>query len=428
MSKVLLPKNNMNGNIKVPTSKSDLHRAIICAALSRGACTIHPVDLNEDVYATIEAIKILGAKVKFSINSLHIDSTELESPTIPYDLKINCGESGSTLRFMIPVVSALGYKARFEGRGRLSRRPLDIYFDLLPASGVTFLVKHSASLPFHMAGQLSPGTYEMPGDVSSQFISGFLMALPVLNGDSKIILTTPLESKRYVDMTIRTMNFFGVDVEILENGFSVKGNQKYKPCDYSVESDWSQAAFFIAAGALGGNITVEGLNPNSIQGDHLAYDIIKEFGANLEWMDDKRLSCRPGELKGINIDATHIPDLVPVLAVIGAAAQGKTVITGAKRLRLKESDRLKAMKNNLLKIGANVVEIEDGLILEGVKFFTGQRVNSYNDHRIAMAMTIAALKLHPKNSIELENSEAINKSYPTFYEHVVSLGGIVNAI
>jgi len=428
LSKVLLQKNFLKGRIRVPTSKSDLHRAIICAMLSNGVSTIHPFDLSDDVFATIEAARSLGATVSIEKGKLTIDTSTMQSPNVPYDFRISCGESGSTLRFLIPVISALGYRSRFEGYGRLCYRPLDEYFELLPQSGVTIIKKDHVSLPFYLSGKLLPGEFRIRGDISSQFISGLLMALPLLNDSSKIILTTNLESARYVDMTLKTMSAFGVFAEQTDYGFFVPGGQTYKICDYTVESDWSQAAFFMAAGAINGDLIIEGLTKDSTQGDCKAYDIMKQFGANLEWQEDGSLRAVKSSLTGIDIDATHVPDLVPIFSVMGACAKGKTVISGASRLRLKESDRLKALRECLTKIGVKVTEQESGLIITGAGGFHGSRVKSFNDHRIVMSMAIASVALHPKNSIEITDSQAVNKSYPTFFEHFASVGGIANVI
>ena len=423
MSKILISGRPLQGQVQVPASKSDLHRAVICAALAGGVTEITPFDLNDDVVATVEAMRSIGVKTARVKNTLSMDATNLTDPAVPYSIKIGCGESGSTLRFLIPVLAALGYNIRFEGHGRLPYRPLDTYFQMLPQKGVGFTTREGRSLPFYMSGKLLPGTFEMPGNISSQFISGLLMALPLLEGDSELRLTSRLESARYVDMTLKTMNHFGVIAKKLENSFVIPGGQRYRTRDYIAESDWSQAAFFLAAGAINGDVCVEGLNPESVQGDKMIYSFLKSFGAHISWQEDGALHCAAGELKGISIDATHCPDLVPVLAVVAAVAKGRTVITGAARLRIKESDRLNAICQNLRKIGAAVSVQPDGLIIDGVEGFTGQKVEGFNDHRIVMAMAVAGGALHPKNTIEIDGAQAINKSYPQFFEHFKALGG-----
>lgn len=405
MSKVMIQPAVLSGKILVPPSKSAAHRAVICSALAGSPVTFLEEEiLSNDIFVTTRAMEQLMA---YRGGTLTID----------------CGESGSTLRFLIPVAAALGITAEFVGHGRLPERPIGIYLDTLPRHGVT--CKTSGGLPLTVSGQLTPGVYELPGNVSSQFITGLLLALPLLNGDSDLILTTELESAGYVDMTVSILNDFGVTIEKTENGWHIPGNQSYHPCEYRVERDWSQAAFFLAAGALGGKIELEGLNPNSCQGDRAAEQLFREFGANVRWQDSV-LTVSPNQLNGIEIDAAQIPDLVPVLAATAALCKGRTRIFNAQRLKIKESDRLAAMADGITRLGGKVQQTDDGLVIDGVETLHGGEVNGYNDHRIVMAFAIAALKAD--GCVSITDAHSIRKSYPDFFIDYNRLGGKANVV
>jgi 3-phosphoshikimate 1-carboxyvinyltransferase len=406
MSCVKIYPSVLNGRILVPPSKSAAHRAVICSALANGT-DIFPdgTYLSDDIAATR-----LGMKAMQNRHGIE-------------KVRIDCGESGSTLRFLIPIAAALGINAEFVGRGRLPERPIGIYLHCLPTHGVP--CRTEGGLPFAIEGKLSPGEFTLPGNVSSQFITGFLLALPLLNGDSRLILSSPLESAGYVDMTIEMMRDFGVTVKPIENGWQISGGQAYLPRAYSVERDWSQAAFFLAAGALGGKLELEGLNPNSCQGDRAAEQLFQAFGAKIKW-NGSVLSVTPNQLNGIAIDASQIPDLVPVLAATAALSKGQTRIYNAQRLRIKESDRLAAMANGLTRLGGKVRQTDDGLIIDGVAQLHGGTVNGCNDHRIVMALAIAAL--HADGCVTISDAQSIRKSYPTFFEDYNRLGGNAHVI
>ena len=416
MSDVTVKPSQLNGKVNIPPSKSDVHRAIICAALAKGVSTVSPVAYSEDILATIDCIKALGAKVYSNGDKVTIDSTKLFEPE---SAVMNCRESGSTVRFFIPVAAAGGVTSVFNGKGRLPQRPLNVYAELLPKHGIE--CKTEGGLPFEITGQLTAGRYDVPGNISSQFITGLLFALPLLDGDSVIHLTSPLESKGYIDMTISVQRSFGVDIQTVGNDYIVKGSQKYKSCDYITEGDWSQAAFFLAAGAIGGNVTVQGVKRNSFQGDKEIVKLMERFGADVKQTDDS-VSCCFNKLKGIEIDAAQIPDLVPILAVCGAFAEGTTIIYNAQRVRLKESDRLMAISDCLNSCGANVAETDDGLLINGVPFIDGGSVKGYNDHRIVMSMAIAALR--SRENIVISDRESISKSYGNFFEDYRIIGGL----
>lgn len=421
MTTVQITPAKLKGTVTIPASKSDCHRAIICATLSMGKCTISPITLSQDIEATISCVNALGAKTEVKGDTLTIDSSHLFSSGRG---TFDCCESGSTLRFFIPVVSALGISGHFVGKGRLPQRPIGIYLDLLPNHGVECETK--GGLPLDTKGKLQSGTYSLPGNVSSQFVTGLLLALPLLDGDSKIVLTSPLESVGYVNMTIDTMKRFGVTVEETEYGYFVKGNQHYTPHDYTVQGDWSQAAFFMVAGAFGGEITVKGIDPNSTQGDREICNLIKKFGADIEIGTDFVKVKNKGDLRGINIDASQIPDLVPVLAVCGSGAYGVTKIYNAERLRIKESDRLKTTCEAINNLGGMVAEVDDGLIVQGAGMLNGGKAEGCNDHRIVMASAVASII--SRNKVTVTDAQAINKSYPNFFEDFKKLGGNVNVI
>ena len=416
MNNVNVEPSQLNGTVAIPPSKSDVQRAIICGALSRGKCVISPVDLSEDIKATIGCVETLGAKVNISEGVLTIDGSEMFKGN---NYQIFCNESGSLLRFIIPVVSAMGISATFTGAGRLPERPIGIYLDCLPKAGVKCTTK--SGLPLTVEGQLQAGTFEIPGNVSSQFITGLLFALPLLKEDSKIILTSPLESVAYVDITINVMKKFGVIIETTDYGYFVKGNQKYIPKNYTTEGDWSNAAFFMTAAAIKGDITVTGVDKNSAQGDKEIAEILKRFGAKVEFTDNG-VRVQKGDLKATDIDARQIPDLVPILAVCATFAEGTTHITGAERLRIKESDRLSAIANAINKLGGNVIEKPDGLVITGVKSLKGGTVQGVNDHRIVMAMSVATLMA--TDTVTITDMESIKKSFPNYFEEYNRLGGI----
>ena len=399
MGYAVIENSILNGSVTVPPSKSAAHRALICSFLAGGGC-VAPIIDSKDMLATQQVINALK----------NGEST------------CDCIESGSTLRFMIPVAAALGKTVTFLGSGKLPQRPIGDYLRLLPEHGVK--CESEGGLPLTISGQLKSGRYEIAGDISSQYITGLLLALPVLEGDSEIVLTTPLQSKPYVDMTLSVMNAYGVEVKETENGYFIKGSQSYKIMDFTVEGDWSQAAFFLVAGALGGDVTVCGADVNSTQGDKKIVDILRRFGADITVFENC-VRCKAGDLCGIDIDAADIPDMVPSLAVVAAFASGKTVITGAQRLRFKESDRIESVVTNLKKMGVNVTETPDGMEIVGGAV-NGAEIDGYNDHRIVMAFAVASAYANGKTVIS--DCESINKSYPTFFDDYNLSGGKADVI
>lgn len=409
-----------NGTVNVPPSKSDVHRAIICAAMANGVSRISPVALSNDIKATIGCIKALGADAVLENNVLTVDGTNMYKNKTAL---LDCGESGSTLRFFIPIAAVGNINATFVGKGKLPQRPIGIFTEALPKAGT--VCKTEGGLPLEIKGQLKSGIFEIPGNVSSQFITGLLLALPILEGDSEIVLTSPLESVGYIAMTIRTMKQFGVNIQATEKGWHIKGGQSYKPCDYTTDGDWSQAAFFMVLGAVSGKVTVKGVAKDSTQGDKKCAEILARFGAKVTQLDNE-VTVEKGELKAITVDASQIPDLVPVLSVCAAFAEGTTKIINAERLRIKECDRLKATAELLNNLGGKVKELSDGLEITGVSSLKGGNVNGYNDHRIVMSAAVCAAR--SDEDITATFAMSINKSYPDFYIDYNSIGGKANVL
>lgn len=404
-----------SGTVTAPPSKSDVHRAIICAALSGGVCTITPVALSNDIKATIGCVEALGAKTSIEKDVLTVDGTDIfKNKTATLD----CIESGSTLRFLIPVAAAGGIDAEFIGSGSLVTRPIGLYNDILPDKGVT--LDNDNGLPLKISGKLKAGVFKVPGNISSQFISGLLFALPLLRGDSDIILTSPIQSAGYINMTIRTMEKFGIEVDVTDKGWHVRGSQRYIPSDYKTDGDWSQAAFYLVSGAINGEITVNNLNTDSKQGDRRIAELLREFGANVIQEADSA-TVKKSKLSAIEINASQIPDLVPALAVCAAFAEGITKITNAERLRIKESDRLKSTAALINSLGGNAAELPDGLEITGSNSLIGGTAKGFNDHRIVMSAAVCAAG--SQNPIICTDALSVNKSYPGFFSDYNSVGG-----
>ena len=396
-------------------SKSVSHRALICAALANGKSILRNMAFSEDITATANALRDMGlckyetdGDVCTVYGGFHEAGKKM----------IDCGESGSTLRFLIPL--ALDGKERtFIGHGRLMRRPHDAYDRVFLRNNIRAEKQDNA---LTLCGTLESGEYAMPGNISSQFISGLLYALPLLMDDSGIHLTTEIESRPYIDLTRDIQRAFGVKTKWRGNIIDVFGRQGYRPCDMTIEGDYSHAAFFAVSAALAGEVLLTGLKQETKQGDKEILGILKCMGADVEYRADGIL-VKKNSLKPIEIDVSQIPDLVPVLAVLGCAAEGKTRIYNAGRLRYKESDRLHAITQELEKLGADIVEYEDSLTIHGKGMLNGGEVDSHADHRIAMALAVASCI--SREPILLNGSEAVGKSAPLFFEEFASVGGCV---
>ncbi len=407
------------GTVRVPPSKSAAHRAIIASALAKGTSVIRNVDLSSDIRATLDACAQLGCRAEIA------QSGRCRTVAVRGGLKpqngavIDCAESGSTLRFMIPVACAYDGERTFTGRGRLPQRPIDSYIQIFDGQGIRYTRPYGANLPLTVAGALRPGSFRIDGRVSSQFVTGLLYALPLLSGDSTVEVIGGFESRGYVDLTRDMLRRFGVEIRCDGNLFSVRGGQEYQPQEIEVEGDWSQAAFFLVAGAISGGMRVTGLNPDSLQPDRVIAKILSDMGAGITREEDA-VTVRPSQLHGIDIDVSQCPDLVPPLAVAAACAQGNTRIYGAARLRIKESDRLSALAQNLSAVGIRTEETEDSLTIRGGRI-TGGEIDSFGDHRIAMAFAVAAAA--SKRGITIHGAQCVDKSYPGFYEDLKMLGG-----
>lgn len=429
--RVKIYPNQLSGTVQAVASKSHAHRLLIASALSDDPAQVEIRTTSQDIETTMDCLSQL-------------------SEDIPV---LNCNESGSTLRFMIPVAMALKDEAVFLGSGRLPQRPITPLKNEMEAHGCTFEMAAAESdsagiseknqAAGHAAGntreicrikgKLQSGVYTLPGNISSQYITGLLFALPLLSGDSSIVITTPLESGKYVDMTLDVLKQFNIDIKTEYNDgcptYIVKGDQSYLSAGKtSAEGDWSNIAFWVVAGLIseGDGIVCTDLRPGSIQGDKAIAQLAEKMGGKVTWSSEKAdgsasLTVAKDRLDAVEIDASEIPDLVPILSVAAATANGTTRIYNAGRLRIKESDRLAAMYDCLTRVGADITEEEEGLIIRGVPSLKGGTVDGYNDHRIVMAMAVASIV--SESPIVIEGAEAINKSYPTFFEDFKALGG-----
>ncbi|MCD3195422.1 3-phosphoshikimate 1-carboxyvinyltransferase [Clostridium botulinum C] len=429
MKNVTIIPSELSGDINIPPSKSLAHRAIISAGLSDGISNIENIIFSEDIKATIRGMEGLGVEIKDISEKKQDDFNRKTLKVIGRDRlvltrsEIDCSESGSTLRFLIPISLRTCNKVKFTGKGKLVSRPLDVYYSIFKNQGIKYKTSNG-KLPLFIDGALKSGEFYVEGNISSQFITGLMYTLPFLNGDSKIIITTELESKGYIDLTIDTLKKFGIKIENKDyKEFFIRGKQKSISNNYRVQGDFSQGAFWIVAGILGSNIKTLDLDINSLQGDRVIIDIVKDMGGNIN-IKENYIETKKSKTKGITIDASECPDLVPILAVLGSLSTGTTRIINAERLRIKECDRLKAMATELKKIGADIQELEDGLLIKGREYLKGGTVDSWNDHRIAMSMAIASIKC--TEPITIKNSEAVNKSYPDFWEDFKKVGGNIN--
>lgn len=430
----------LGGSVQAPVSKSVAHRLLICAALGDRPCTIHCNGTNADIQATVRCLSALGATIAWEEGLIHVTPIPRSAPPHSPDSPaiLDCGESGSTLRFLLPAVCALNPNATFIGQGRLPSRPLSPLYEELIAHGA--LLSENGKLPLIVSSAengLSGGTFTIDGGISSQFISGLLFALPLLGKPCEIVVTGRLESAQYIDLTLSALRQFGIIPEPTEHGWRFTGTEHYRsPEHLTVEGDWSNAAFWLAAGALSPEpITIEGLSGDSLQGDKAIVNLLQEFGATIE-QDGDRFTVRSSSLRGIHIDATHIPDLVPILSVVAAYAEGETSIRNIARLRIKESDRVATTLFLLGALGVIAFADEDTLTVIGASGFmrptiSAPRLSSYNDHRIAMAATIGAAYASPdaeNNTLIIENAQAVQKSYPDFYEQFRRLQGLAEEI
>lgn len=413
----------LKGELKIPPSKSMAHRAIICAALSDKLCRIDNIDYSDDIIATIEAMKSLGAIITKHKDYVEVVGAYKDIQSARKNKVIDCNESGSTLRFLVPISLLFEGSSRFIGRGNLGKRPLTTYYNIFDKQNIQYSYKEDI-LNLEIDGELKGGTFEVEGNVSSQFISGLLFTLPLLKEDSKIIITTDLESKSYVDLTLKVIKDFGIEI-INKNykEFIIKGNQKYEGRNYRVEGDYSQGAFFLCADAMGNEIVCKDLNIDSLQGDKEVINILKKMNVDIMVKGNKIEGKRRKKLKSTYIDGSQCPDIIPVLTSVAVLAKGRTEIVNVGRLRIKECDRISAITSELNKLGANIIEKEDSIIVDGVDELEGNvEVWSHKDHRIAMTLAIVSSKC--KKPIVIKDYDCVSKSYPKFFEDFEKVGGI----
>ena len=415
MKRTIIP-GARTGRVRIPASKSQAHRLLICAALGEEKTEVVCDGISADIAATAKCLSALGAKIE------EMETGFLVSPIkkVPEGrCELYCGESGSTLRFLLPIVGALGVQAAFHREGRLPQRPLAPLDGVLTAHGMTLSEDGDILL---CSGQLQAGDYEITGNVSSQYISGLLMALPRLAGESTLTVTGTLESAAYVAMTEDALRLSSVKFSKNGASYAIPGGQRFRlPARTAVEGDWSNAAFFLCMGALAKEgIRVEGLNLKSSQGDRGVLDVLRAFGAAVS-EEENAVTVRRGTLRGVTVDASPIPDLIPVLSVVASVAAGETRVENAYRLRLKESDRLQSTANLLRALGGRVEEKEDGLVITGVSALHGGAVETQNDHRLAMSAAVAACAA--MGEVTVDNDACVAKSYPRFWEDYGSLKG-----
>ncbi len=401
----------LSGTVQIVPSKSHLHRMLICAAqgILRGDLQDLAIrclrTASEDVDVTVDCIRSLGVDVVLNGKGFY-----LQQGTLPSSLPVlNCRESGSSLRFLLPFAATQVASFKMTGCGRLPKRPMGAFSDILRAHGLTFTQEDTDFLPVRVDGTLTPGLYTLPGDISSQYISGLLMALPALSGKSEIRLTTQVQSAPYIEMTLDTLRCFGVYWEgSVEQGyFTIQGPVPFRaPRLIEPDGDWSSAAFWVAAQSLGAPISVDGLQRESVQGDRAIVDLCAQVGG------------------GATVNVQDVPDLVPVLSVVCALRTGTTTLTGTARLRLKESDRVQSVTELINRLGGKAVGYEDCMVIEGLGFLKGGTVDSFGDHRIAMAAAIAGC--FSQKGVTILNPFVTDKSYPGFYGDLQTLGGVIH--
>ena len=410
----IIKADKLVGELSPPPSKSVLHRYIIASSLAKGISKIENISFSEDIIATIEAMKKLGAKIEQKDNYLLIDGSDTFK-NLNENIEIDCNESGSTLRFLFPLSIVEENKILFKGRGKLFKRPMTPYFQNFEK----FKIKHSYidENAILLEGQLKAGIYEIDGNISSQFITGLLFSLPLLDRESKIIINGKLESSNYIDISLDCLSKFGI--KIINNSyqeFIIEGNQSYRAGNYRTEADYSQAAFFLVANAIGSKIKINDLSENSLQGDKKIIDYISEID---NWNSKDTLV----------LDGSETPDIIPILSLKAAVSGKKIEIVNVERLRIKESDRLKATVEELSKLNFDLIEKKDSILInsrEALKANKNEKIvslSAHSDHRIAMMIAIAATCYD--GEILLDNLDCVKKSYPNFWEVFLSLGGKV---
>ena len=415
---VIITPNKLSGSVVIPPSKSLSHRAIIAASLAKGKSKISNVMYSNDIKATINAMRACGAKIEEYKDYLIIEGSDV----IRKESIIDANESGSTIRFMIPIALVSNEEITFVGKNHLVKRPLDTFLEIFDKQGIKY-ERGEDYLPLKVNGGLKSGEFTVRGDISSQFITGLLYALPLLDGDSVIHISTEMESKGYIDLTIDILKMFGIEIENRNyQEYYIKGNQKYKSCDYTIEGDYSQSAFFLVANALGADIKLLAMEEKSHQGDKKIINDMNDFGFSTKFINNELVIDKKNPHSAI-IDFSQSPDLGPALTVLASLVPGKSEFINAGRLRIKECDRITCMKEEINKLGGNVEELPDGMIINGVNKLQGGVVDSHNDHRVAMSLAMATLKMD--GELKILNASSVSKSFPNFWEVFENLGGKV---
>ena len=408
----IIKADKLVGELSPPPSKSVLHRYIIASSLAKGVSKIENISFSEDIIATIEAMKKLGANIEQKENYLLIDRSDTFK-NLNENIEIDCNESGSTLRFLFPLSIVEENKVLFKGRGKLFKRPMTPYFENFEKYKIKHLYIDENKIL--LEGKLKAGIYEIDGNISSQFITGLLFSLPLLDRESKIIINGKLESSNYIDISLDCLSKFGI--KIINNSyqeFIIEGNQSYRAGNYRTEADYSQAAFFLVANAIGSKIKINDLSEDSLQGDKKIIDYISEID---KWNSKDTLI----------LDGSETPDIIPILSLKAAVSGKKIEIVNVERLRIKESDRLKATVEELSKLNFDLIEKKDSILInsrENFKVNKNEKVvslSAHSDHRIAMMIAIAATCYD--GEILLDNLDCVKKSYPNFWEVFLSLGG-----
>ncbi len=421
---VKIKPNEIKGKMKSIPSKSLLHRAIILSGIAKDReIILEQVNtISEDIEATLTCIEKLGAKTKVEGDSIRITSLGNIKKS---KVELHCKESGTTLRLLLPLVSTFSKEATVDCSEGLRKRPIRELIETLEESGLYFKEK---GFPINISGNVTTDFFKISGDISSQYVSGLLLLSSLLDQRSSIYLTTKLESRTYVNITIKVLRDFGIIVNELEEGvFEIYGGRDkiLPPKEYQIEGDWSNAAFFLVGGCLGDSIKMSGLNLESSQGDKKIVQILKKAGAILTCSDDF-ISSNRSHLNSFEVDFSETPDLFPILSVVAALSKGQSILKGGERLKLKESNRIESTFQMLKSLGADVKKREDGLIIQGKEILDGGIVNSFNDHRIVMSVTMASIRC--KEPVSIVNAGAVKKSYPNFFEDFKKVGGIFDVI
>ncbi len=423
---MILHPTTLQGTVTVPASKSIAHRLLIAAALADAKTKVVCSTVSEDIWATVHCLTALGADITregdaFLVRPLDREKAKGKVCTLP------CGQSGTTLRLLLPVACALGAEATFTGSGRLPKRPVAPLCEVLTAHGVQLHRQGEDALPLTVSGQLQHGAFSVEANVSSQYFSGLLLALPLLSHSSILTAQTEIASRPYVDLTEAVLELFSVriDADANKQSYRIPSNQTYRtPGEAVVEGDWSQGAFWMVGGAIasGGNVVLQGLSKDSRQGDKALVKILSQCYGDLVFADGAvQVEHKP--TYGFCTDCTHIPDLVPILAVLAMAGEGNTLLFGISRLKSKESDRVQSVCELISALGGEyrLCDGDDSLMITGMGTLPGGKVKTYHDHRIAMAAAIASL--YCQGEVEIDDPACVEKSYPDFWKEFARLTG-----